>query len=89
MVLLNNFSCNLHHMIIVDIVASRKVWLKTFLDSKVLPYRVEELEYALTVKDIDDEENEQTDMVNYQKTIEELQEQVQRERQRYVSNSKS
>lgn len=48
-------------------------------------YRVEELEYTLTVKDIDDEENTQCDIVNFQKTIEDLQEQVTKERQRLVS----
>lgn len=48
-------------------------------------YRVEELEYTLTVKDIDDEENTQSDIANFQKTIEDLQEQVTKERQRLVS----
>lgn len=48
-------------------------------------YRVDELEYTLTVKDIDDEENAQSDIANFQKTIEDLQEQVTKERQRLVS----
>lgn len=48
-------------------------------------YRVEELEYTLTVKDIDDEENTQSDIANFQKTIEDLQEQVTKERQMLVS----
>lgn len=48
-------------------------------------YRVDELEYTLTVKDIDDEENTQSDIANFQKTIEDLQEQVTKERQRLVS----
>lgn len=47
--------------------------------------RVDELEYTLTVKDIDDEENTQSDIANFQKTIEDLQEQVSKERQRLVS----
>lgn len=47
--------------------------------------RVDELEYTLTVKDIDDEENTQSDIANFQKTIEDLQEQVTKERQRFVS----
>lgn len=47
--------------------------------------RVDELEYTLTVKDIDDEENTQSDIANFQKTIEDLQEQVTKERQRLVS----
>lgn len=47
--------------------------------------RVDELEYTLTVKDIDDEENTQSDIANFQKTIEDLQEQVSKERQRFVS----
>lgn len=48
-------------------------------------YRIDELEYTLTVKDIDDEENTQSDIANFQKTIEDLQEQVTKERQRLVS----
>lgn len=47
--------------------------------------RVDELEYTLTVKDIDVEENTQSDIANFQKTIEDLQEQVTKERQRLVS----
>lgn len=47
--------------------------------------RVDELEYTLTVKVIDDEENTQSDIANFQKTIEDLQEQVTKERQRFVS----
>lgn len=47
--------------------------------------RVDELEYTLTVKDIDDEENTQSDIANFQKTIEDLQEQVTKERQRFVA----
>lgn len=47
--------------------------------------RVDELEYTLTVKDIDDEENTQSDIANFQKTIEDLQEQVTKERQRFVN----
>lgn len=47
--------------------------------------RIDELEYTLTVKDIDDEENTQSDIANFQKTIEDLQEQVSKERQRLVS----
>lgn len=47
--------------------------------------RIDELEYTLTVKDIDDEENTQSDIANFQKTIEDLQETVTKERQRFVS----
>lgn len=47
--------------------------------------RVDELEYTLTVKDIDVEENTQSDIANFQKTIEDLQEQVTKERQRFVN----
>lgn len=47
--------------------------------------RIDELEYTLTVKDIDDEENTQSDIANFQKTIEDLQEQVTKERQRFVA----
>lgn len=47
--------------------------------------RVDELEYTLTVKDIDDEEKTQSDIAKIQKTIEDLQEQVTKERQRFVS----
>uniref|UniRef100_K1PIJ0 Laminin subunit alpha-2 n=1 Tax=Magallana gigas TaxID=29159 RepID=K1PIJ0_MAGGI len=52
-------------------------------EKESLQAKVDELEYTLTVKDIDDEENTQSDIANFQKTIEDLQEQVTKERQRF------
>nr|XP_019918601.2 trichohyalin isoform X3 [Crassostrea gigas] len=52
-------------------------------EKESLQAKVDELQYTLTVKDIDDEENTQSDIANFQKTIEDLQEQVTKERQRF------
>ncbi|XP_056013050.1 cingulin-like isoform X5 [Ostrea edulis] len=65
----------------VDKIRSENNILKQ--EKETCQAKIDELEYTLTVKEIDDEENKQTEIANYQKTIEDLQEDIARERQRF------
>ncbi|XP_061188240.1 trichohyalin-like [Saccostrea echinata] len=66
---------------IVDKIRNENDALKQEKES--LEAKVDELEYTLTLKNIDEEESKQTEIANYQKTIGNLQEEIAKEKQRF------
>ncbi|XP_062620764.1 trichohyalin-like isoform X2 [Saccostrea cucullata] len=66
---------------IVDKIRNESDELKQEKES--LEAKVDELEYTLTLKNIDEEESKQTEIANYQKTIGNLQEEIAKEKQRF------